>query len=1088
MSPDRLSAFDREEARSLAWKGRTIHERVELLADLSLDPEPVGEADGDADDPEVLSDWREEFADGPDGAFEHRLATEGLDGERCRRSVMLESAPEGTPLPGWVRDLDEFVTSVGEAAAPPVEPESEPFGEAVVPWVGYAHERLRERTDLDRFSPAAVESLARWLVERFVEVAAEALFLEFRTFAVLRNPALLGGPAPEAAESTELYESFAEGMADPDRLRELFVEYPFLGRLVVTTIRQWIAAVEELHDAVERDWADLSATFGPFESGVVEDLAVLTDDRHGDGRAVVRVEFDGATVVFKPRSIECERVFFGIVEDVAGRIDADLLVPECVSGDGYGWMEWVSQEDAASQADVERYYRRAGVLLAVSYVLSLNDSHYENVIAHGSHPVIVDAETILQPEVREIKESSEAVAMDEVRESIFVTDLVPWEHHVAFAGHPVKFAGFSDPEFPSKPPLSSPARWENPNTDAMALRDEDPTPGRPEGARNLPTVDGERVDPGDYRDDVAAGFGDAYEALAASPVLDELADRAADLDTRVLFGATFTYAQVLEAVTGTDCLADAAHATVHLEGLVTHLGFGDGSVDESWLDLYRCERRAIKRLDVPRFTVDPDGRSIQFDDERIPGPIETPGTEVLAARRDSLGPADERTQRRYVEFSYRPDSSPVLEGTGRTTTPTVEEGDRLSPAELRAGTESICRDVLDAARPDGDGNPEWLVRTEANSGLLHVGPIYDYLTEGRTGIALFFAMAGAAYGDSDYSRTALDVLAPVRERIPPDPDGEDPLYENVGLASGAGGYVYALTKMGTLLDESRLVDDALAVARSVREDDVVGGEVDLMAGSTGLLLGLLSLYEVREEEWLLDLARTCGRHAVDERVETSVGHRAWQKELASRPLTGFSHGASGVALALSRLADRVDDPEAEYRAAAEEGLAYERAVYSPERENWPDFRTAEDSRHRPFAGETADVEYTDAWCHGRTGAVLARLELAERGIVPDDPGPPVDAIRTSIDGVPDHLCCGNAGRIDALLRAGTLLDDDRYVRRAHATMAAVHRRRSDAGCYALRAHSPEIYDPTLFNGTAGIGYALLRLQYPDEIPCVLTWE
>jgi len=28
----------------------------------------------------------------------------------------------------------------------------------------------------------------------------------------------------------------------------------------------------------------------------------------------------------------------------------------------------------------------------------------------------------------------------------------------------------------------------------------------------------------------------------------------------------------------------------------------------------------------------------------------------------------------------------------------------------------------------------------------------------------------------------------------------------------------------------------------------------------------------------------------------------------------------------------------------------------------------------------------------------------------------------------------------------------------------------------------------LFQGTAGLGYALLRLAHPDLLPCVLLWE
>jgi lantibiotic modifying enzyme len=33
-----------------------------------------------------------------------------------------------------------------------------------------------------------------------------------------------------------------------------------------------------------------------------------------------------------------------------------------------------------------------------------------------------------------------------------------------------------------------------------------------------------------------------------------------------------------------------------------------------------------------------------------------------------------------------------------------------------------------------------------------------------------------------------------------------------------------------------------------------------------------------------------------------------------------------------------------------------------------------------------------------------------------------------------------------------------------------------------------VYNPGLFQGMAGIGYQLLRLACPDELPSLLLWE
>lgn len=44
-----------------------------------------------------------------------------------------------------------------------------------------------------------------------------------------------------------------------------------------------------------------------------------------------------------------------------------------------------------SREEMGRYYYRSGILLCISYLLGA-DLHYENLIAYGEHPILVDLE------------------------------------------------------------------------------------------------------------------------------------------------------------------------------------------------------------------------------------------------------------------------------------------------------------------------------------------------------------------------------------------------------------------------------------------------------------------------------------------------------------------------------------------------------------------------------------------------------------------------------------------------------------------------------------------------------------------------
>jgi lantibiotic modifying enzyme len=89
----------------------------------------------------------------------------------------------------------------------------------------------------------------------------------------------------------------------------------------------------------------------------------------------------------------------------------------------------------------------------------------------------------------------------------------------------------------------------------------------------------------------------------------------------------------------------------------------------------------------------------------------------------------------------------------------------------------------------------------------------------------------------------------------------------------------------------------------------------------------------------------------------------------------------------------------------------------------------------------------------------------------------------------DDLCCGAAGRAEALLTAAHWLDRPDLATAAWARTSLLVRRADVDGAYRLFADVPPDVDlPGLFPGSAGIGYHLLRLARPLELPALLLWD
>jgi type 2 lantibiotic biosynthesis protein LanM len=304
--------------------------------------------------------------------------------------------------------------------------------------------------------------------------------------------------------------------------------------------------------------------------------------------------------------------------------------------------------------------------------------------------------------------------------------------------------------------------------------------------------------------------------------------------------------------------------------------------------------------------------------------------------------------------------------------------------------------------------------------------------------------------------------------------------EAIGGAAGLGSCLYALTHIGQWLDRPDFLQMATQLALLITPERVQADRsLDVVSGAAGALLCLLALYQVTADEELLQRAILCGRHLLEQRVETQAGPRAWPGS-DGIALTGFSHGVAGTAYALLQLFAVTH--QREFLDAACEGIDYERSVFVPEAGNWLDFHKVKEA-----AGP-----YVTSWCHGAPGIGLARLGGLHVLDTPEVRRELDVALKTTLaHGLPsaDNLCCGNFGRIEFLLAAAQRLGRLDLLERAQKHACMLVHRASQLGDFHLMAGLPrQANNPGLYKGRAGIGYGLLRLAFPERLPCILLWE
>ncbi|WP_414528217.1 type 2 lanthipeptide synthetase LanM [Nodularia chucula] len=93
--------------------------------------------------------------------------------------------------------------------------------------------------------------------------------------------------------------------------------------------------------------------------------------------------------------------------------------------DNYGWVEFIKPQSCDSADAVVRFYQRQGGYLALLYALEATDFHFENLIAAGEHPILIDLESLFHPHSQISMTAADILNRDMVADSVLHVGLLP---------------------------------------------------------------------------------------------------------------------------------------------------------------------------------------------------------------------------------------------------------------------------------------------------------------------------------------------------------------------------------------------------------------------------------------------------------------------------------------------------------------------------------------------------------------------------------------------------------------------------------------------------------------------------------------
>jgi type 2 lantibiotic biosynthesis protein LanM len=480
-----------------------------------------------------------------------------------------------------------------------------------------------------------------------------------------------------------------------------------------------------------------------------------------------------------------------------------------------------------------------------------------------------------------------------------------------------------------------------------------------------------------------------------------------------------------------------------------------------------AEIEDLANLDVPYFTTSPISKNICDSRGKVivQEAFEEAGNDRVLQNLQAMSNNVLERELKHIEFSFQARSAEgahheaaLVSKSALCDVPTnnvfVHEAEKIA-AEL-------AREALTTK-----GETEWIGLQYAHEiSRYQYMPLGTDLYSGKGGIAIFLAALWSLTGDRTWRDLALSSVARARQEI---------AVGDATLDLSTGSLIYILTWLGRCFDDKSLIDDATNLVARL-DDEVIDAndQFDVLFGASGLMLALLALAETGQETALAKAVR-CGQHLLLGRKPVAGGAFAWPRPGYERPLTGFSHGAAGIAYALARLYAATGDST--YLAAAREGIEYERIVFDPQAGNWPDYR----DRTRGDGG------FMMSWCNGAPGIGLGRIGVQRLCSIAGLDQEITTALRSTFaSGLSslDTVCCGNFGRIELLMSA----DDQDWQGKAKQLASRVISRARNAGGFCTNIEVPRwARAPGFFQGTSGIGYQLLRLGTPT-LPSVLLFE
>jgi type 2 lantibiotic biosynthesis protein LanM len=943
-----------------------------------------------------------------------------------------------------------------------------PFEGILLPFISMYIEKFQQQQLRKKIGPIHEEiwtQIVQDITSKLNAILHRTLILELN---VARVTSQLKGDTPE--ERFAYYSKTYLGKREVTH--RLYSEYPVVLRLLFTTISHHISFITEILERVANDREAIETEFSPCSPiGTLASLHLNSGDAHHKQRTVTILEFSSSLkLVYKPRSLKVDGVFNGLLaflNDRTGEVIKDQYCPKVLQRDGYGYVEFVTHQSCQSLEEVSDFYERLGSLMSLSYVLNSSDFHFENIIAHGPYPVLIDLETIIHNTADSSEETSTAMdrAFRMLNDSVLSTGMLP--SSIYYRDQPnmkgLNVGGVSKSEGQKTPFKVN--QIANRNTDEMRIEKDHVTLS---SQKNLPIFQSAAMESVHFLDQIQKGFTSMYQWIEKNKQeFKEQVRKFEGVPVRAVLRSTTRYTELLKSSYHPDLLRSALDREVLLNRLTV-----DSVMTPYLKEIIPLEVEDLLNGDVPYFYTLPEERALYQEASSINSTFFTTSIfHKIDQKIDKLGIEDHTQQMKILHMSMLASNANHYADVADLD---IQKGHTIKNEQYVEMAKDIGDYLMElSVEGENQGEPDlcWISTVlEGSSEIIwDISPVGEDLYNGSAGVALFYAYLFKITGEKRYQEIAYKALVPVRRSV-----AQFQHHPNwsIGAFNGASGYLYAMGTIAALFNDERLKHEVTRsiphIEPMIHEDKIY----DYIGGSAGALKVFLSLSGLFDEPKFLELAIACSEHLMKNAIKTDQGI-GWKPPWEVTPLTGFSHGVSGVMASFIELYQQTGDER--LLSYIDQSLAYERSFFSEQEENW-----LTPNKETPVV----------AWCHGAPGILVSRLLLKKCGYLDEKVEKEIEvALSTTIRkglGNNRSLCHGDFGQLEILRFAAEVLGDSYLQEVVNNLSGELYNLFKTEGYQSGTSRGTESVG--LMVGLSGFGYGLLSAAYPSAVPSILTLD